>query len=244
MIEAILIYIILFFVMVIQTVIGVGVLVIGTPILLLLDINLIIAISILLPISIATSLINLIYFWRNKKISFKIIDQETKKYFFYFCLPCIFVGLYFLKLTSSYFNYNYIVGTVIILSIIFTTKFNALTNINKVTKIIYLSVIGVIHGLTNSGGTLLSIFISNKNNKINSRYNITFFYFFLASFQLILFLLIFTNEFINIKYIWVILFCPLTSVVGNIIQNKISDNKFRKVINFVAVFASLSLFFK
>lgn len=230
--------------MVIQTVIGVGVLVIGTPILLLLDINLIIAISILLPISIATSLINLIYFWRNKKISFKIIDQETKKYFFYFCLPCIFVGLYFLKLTSSYFNYNYIVGTVIILSIIFTTKFNALTNINKVTKIIYLSVIGVIHGLTNSGGTLLSIFISNKNNKINSRYNITFFYFFLASFQLILFLLIFTNEFINIKYIWVILFCPLTSVVGNIIQNKISDNKFRKVINFVAVFASLSLFFK
>ena len=244
MMEVTLIYSILFFVMIIQTIVGVGVLVIGTPILLLLDINLIDAISILLPISITTSLFNLIYFWKKNKIRNEIIEHETKKYFFYCCLPCIFAGLYILKLTNDYFNYNYIVGTVIILSVILASKFNAFTNINKLSKILFLSIIGIVHGLTNSGGTLLSIFISNKNNKMNSRYNITFFYFFLAFFQLFLFLLVFTNEELNKNYLWAILFCPVAGFIGNIIQGKISENKFKKVVNLIAIFASISLFLK
>ena len=46
----------------IQTIVGVGVLVLGTPILLILDYNIVETISILLPVSILTSLMNLIYF--------------------------------------------------------------------------------------------------------------------------------------------------------------------------------------
>ena len=79
---------------------------------------------------------------------------------------------------------------------------------------------------------------------MNSRYNITFFYFFLALFQLFLFLLVFTNEELNKNYLWAILFCPMAGFIGNIIQGKISENKFKKVVNLIAIFASISLFLK
>ena len=47
--------------------------------------------------------------------------------------------------------------------------------------------ISVIHGLTNSGGTLLTVFLSsfNKNKKNQSRYSITFYYLILVKHILI-----------------------------------------------------------
>ena len=68
MIEINIIHVLLFFTLVIlQTIVGVGVLVLGTPILLILNYNIVESISILLPISILTSLFNLIYFKYIKK---------------------------------------------------------------------------------------------------------------------------------------------------------------------------------
>ena len=52
---------------------------------------------------------------------------------------------------------------------------------NKSLKKFFIHAIGIAHGLTNSGGTLLSIFILSlgPNKNINSsRYSITYFYFF------------------------------------------------------------------
>ena len=63
MIEFNLIYFLLFFTIVtLQIIVGVGVLVLGTPLLLILQHGIIDTISILLPISILTSLINIIFF--------------------------------------------------------------------------------------------------------------------------------------------------------------------------------------
>jgi uncharacterized membrane protein YfcA len=62
------------------------------------------------------------------------------------------------------------------------------TGANKIILII----IGIIHGMTNSGGSLLSIMMIHLNkSKKNSRSEITLFYFILASLQLFLFYLIF-----------------------------------------------------
>ena len=242
--ETLIIYIILFVVMLFQTVIGVGVLVIGTPVLLLLGINLVETISILLPISIATSFFNLIYFFLKRNISLNIIEKDTKNYFFIYCMPCILLGLYILKLTSEFLNFNYIVGSVIILSVLITKKSNFLEKVNKLSKILFLSLVGTIHGLTNSGGSLLSIFLSNRNNKINSRYNITFFYFFLASFQFISFLSIFGLKVINTNFIWAIIFCPITVFLGNFAHKKISEKIFREIVITIAIITSISLFIK
>ena len=62
MIEFNLIYFLFFLLVVLQSIAGVGVLVIGTPMLLLFNFNLVEILSILLPISIITSLLNLILF--------------------------------------------------------------------------------------------------------------------------------------------------------------------------------------
>ena len=59
---------------------GVGVLVLGTPILLLLNYNMIEILSVLLPVSIMTSLGNFLYFKiKKKKMDIKI-DLDLKKY--------------------------------------------------------------------------------------------------------------------------------------------------------------------
>ena len=55
------IYILIFFLVILQTIVGVGVLVLGTPLLLLLNYNMIEVMNLLLPISITTSLLNYIY---------------------------------------------------------------------------------------------------------------------------------------------------------------------------------------
>ena len=74
MIEFNLIYFLLFFTIVtLQIIVGVGVLVLGTPLLLILQHGIIDTISILLPISILTSLINIIFFKTiNKKNKIKL----------------------------------------------------------------------------------------------------------------------------------------------------------------------------
>ena len=68
-----------------QSIVGVGVLVLGTPVMLILEYNMIEILSTLLPISILTSLINLIYFKiKKKKMKIKI-DSEIKKYLILIC---------------------------------------------------------------------------------------------------------------------------------------------------------------
>ena len=67
MIELDLIKLIVFFLVILQTMAGVGILVLGTPILLLINYNMIDILGTLLPISILTSFINLTYFKLKKK---------------------------------------------------------------------------------------------------------------------------------------------------------------------------------
>ena len=56
--EVEIIYSLVFFLVILQTIVGVGVLVVGTPIMLIIDYTIIEAMNLLLPISIITSLIN------------------------------------------------------------------------------------------------------------------------------------------------------------------------------------------
>ena len=83
MIEFDLIYFLLFILVVLQSIAGVGVLVIGTPMLLLFNFTLVEILSILLPISIITSLLNLILFKLNQKKLKINIDREIKFSFFF-----------------------------------------------------------------------------------------------------------------------------------------------------------------
>jgi len=228
----------------IQSVAGVGVLVLGTPTLLLLDISLIETMNYLLPISIITSLVNLIIM--RLKINSLSYDKSRFILFFIICIPFVFVGLIILKLVNDLIKIDYLVAIIIILTLIFKKKISLISkNLSLKANKIILMIIGIIHGLTNSGGTLLSILLININtSKKRSRSEITLFYFFLALIQFVLFYFIFGITQNIYKYHLIILYIFIGIILGNICLKFTSDILFRKLIFFLAFISSISLILK
>ena len=228
----------------IQSVAGVGVLVLGTPTLLLLDISLIETMNYLLPISIITSLANLIIM--KLRINSLSYDKSRFILFFIICIPFVFVGLIILKLVNDLIKIDYLVSIIIILTLIFKKKISLISkNLSLKANKIILMIIGIIHGLTNSGGTLLSILLININtSKKRSRSEITLFYFFLALIQFILFYFIFGITQNIYKYHLIILYIFIGIILGNICLKFTSDILFRKLIFFLAFISSISLILK
>ena len=228
----------------IQSVVGVGVLVLGTPTLLLLNVTLIEAMNYLLPISIITSFINLMIM--KFKVNTFIYDKNRLILFFIICIPFVFVGLIILKFLNELINFDYLVSIIIILTLIYKKKISLITkNLSlKLNKVI-LMIIGIIHGLTNSGGTLLSILLINlnKSNK-ESRSEITLFYFFLALIQFILFYFIFGNQQNIYKYHLIILYIFIGIILGNIFLKFTSEIVFIRLIFTLALISSISLVLK
>ena len=228
----------------IQSVAGVGVLVLGTPTLLLLDISLIETMNYLLPISIITSLVNLIIM--RLKINSLSYDKSRFILFFIICIPFVFFGLIILKLVNDLIKIDYLVAIIIILTLIFKKKISLISkNLSLKANKIILMIIGIIHGLTNSGGTLLSILLININtSKKRSRSEITLFYFFLALIQFVLFYFIFGITQNIYKYHLIILYIFIGIILGNICLKFTSDILFRKLIFFLAFISSISLILK
>lgn len=229
---------------IIQSIAGIGVLVIGTPTLLFLNSSIIETMNYLLPISIFTSLLNLLIM-KLKTDSF-YYNLDRLKSFFIICIPFVFFGLIILKYSHSIINYDYLVSIIIILTLIFRNKISSyLKGVSlKVNKLI-LMIIGIIHGMTNSGGTLLSILLLNLNkSKKDSRSEITLFYFFLALLQFILFYFIFGLLENIYKYHLVIIYIVIGTILGNIFLKFTKDILFRRLIFFLAFISSVSLILK
>ena len=244
MFELDIVYIVFALLIFIQSIAGVGVLVIGTPSMLLMEFSMIETLNILLPISIITSFLNLIIikFLHNKnKIN---IDKKFNFLFFVICVPSIFFGLIILRNFENFIKFEYLVSSVILFSVIITNLNFYIKKINEKFKISYLFITGTIHGITNSGGSLLSLLISSQQDKENSRYNITFFYFFLASFQYLIFISIFEIDFFsfNLLELFSILFVGV--ILGNIISKFLNKNYFRLLINVLSLVSCFFLIIK
>lgn len=239
--EVNLFYLLFFFLIILQSIAGVGILLIGTPLLLIFKLDIISILSILLPISILTSSTNLIYFKFNKeKLDLKL-DKDTTKKFFTICIPSIFIGLFFLKQFKDLINFNYLVSFVIFSSILLVNSKKFFNEINNKIRIFFLFIIGLIHGLSNSGGSLLSLFLLYFKNKNQSRFNITFFYFFLASFQYLMFLLIF-NQKIYFQNIFLIPILILSGTfIGNYLSTFVREKIYKNLINILCFFTCVIL---
>ena len=94
-----------------QTIVGIGILVLGTPVLLLLGLEMIEVMTILLPLSIINSVTNVIYL--KKKFKRVDIDFKMRNYFFLIFLSGIFIGLLVLKKFNNVLNFNLLVAFVI-----------------------------------------------------------------------------------------------------------------------------------
>jgi len=232
---------------VIQTSVGIGILVIGTPTLLILGKSMPEIMANLLPLSILTSSLNIIYFkFKNKKLEI-VEEKEISNIFFKYCLPGIFLGIFLINFFKDDINFKVVVSSLILFSIFSKYKFqNILKDVDQKIKKFLINLIGIAHGLTNSGGTLLSIFILSfgKNKNINSsRYNVTYFYFYLALFQYLIFLFFFwdTKNIYFINY-WFILVIITGCIFGNILSKFFTKRVLNILIDILAVSTSLSLF--
>lgn len=163
---------------VIQSVFGVGVLLFGTPLLLLLGYDFINALSVLLPISIAINALQIIK-------HYQYIDSAFYKKVLFYTIPFVVLFLFFVSTTKI--NISLLVGGFLVL-VGLKSYFPVLQQwLQKMLTYerCYLAVMGIIHGLTNLGGSLLTAIVHGKNYEKNAtRVTVAICYATFAIFQL------------------------------------------------------------
>ncbi len=227
-------------IVILQSIVGIGVLVLGTPFLLILGFSIVEILFILLPISIVTSFLNLIIINSSNNNLKKSTYKELKK-FFIVCIPSIFIGLVLLKLLENYINFKFLVSIVIIFSIVLVNFKDEIKFKINFFRISILSFVGIIHGLTNSGGTLMSLAFSVNDDKNYARLNTSFFYLVLATFQYFLTIIIFFKEFTfpaNFKLGMIII---VGIILGNVFNYYIESKIYKMIVNLLAMVSAFIL---
>jgi uncharacterized protein len=163
----------------VQSLFGVGLLVFGTPTLLLLGYPFESTIACLLPASVAISVV--------QTLNGRSYLQDLKKDLVIYCVPFIVLGLA-LVLSVRAVDMKLVVGIMLVCTGFMrcheTTKQFLAERIRRHRKL-YMMSMGLIHGLSNMGGGLLTVFVSASNTeKQTIRANIAFGYLIFASTQL------------------------------------------------------------
>jgi len=204
----------------IQSIFGVGVLLFGTPVLLLLGYDFINALSVLLPISIAVNSLQIIK-------HYQFIDTIFYKKVLLYSIPFIVLFLFFV--TKIKMSIGLLIGIFLVL-VALKSFFPIIEQyLNKLIKFerSYLAVMGVIHGMTNLGGSLLTAIVHGKAyDKNTTRVTVAICYASFAVFQLIT--LLFIGSHFELSYSdnmsflqWgIIVFLLTEEVIYNEIDNK------------------------
>ena len=226
---------IIVFLIIIQSIFGVGLLLFGTPSFLLLGYDFPNTINILMPISI---LVSLLQFTKSK-----IKDRKFIREYNYYCLPFLVLFLFLALKFRNLVDFKFFVALLLIFSsivILNKGKFSSFREIFFKSKKIILVGIGTIHGFTNMGGSFLSVYstVISKNIKEVSRYYISYGYLIMGLIQylLVLFLASETLNFSKLYYalIVLIIYFPAQKIFKNI-----NDRKFSKYINLIALLYGL-----
>jgi uncharacterized protein len=219
----------------IQSIFGIGLLLLGTPTFLLLGHDFSSTLNLLLPSSIVISYLQFISLKTSSK---KIITEYN-----IFCLPFLVLFLLIALNFKEILNFKFYAAIILIISslLVFNKKtfFLLRKNISKYRKLI-LIFIGSIHGLTNMGGGFLSIFSSliNNNNKNLTRYFISYGYLIMGLIQyFILLSLEYKNlNFSKVYYIFLVLLIYFPSQK---IFRKVNNFFFSKIISIIALLYGL-----
>ena len=232
--------IIIFLLSAIQSIVGVGLLIIGTPILLAYNFDFFIILQIILPCSLMVNFYHL--FFKNKKR----VSISFKKIFLIYCLPFVPLGLILIYSLKDLINFKILIGFLILI-ILFLKKIYKVRKITKIKKRFILVFIGLFHGLTNLGGTLLSLFLLiNNNNNIKIKKEIDYGYLCLAGIQY-LFLIFFLNGEFEIKNIILIMTSFVSCLISNKINKYINQNKYSGLLNtmiFISAIIAIASNFK
>ncbi|MBI2067914.1 MAG: hypothetical protein HYW02_01105 [Deltaproteobacteria bacterium] len=144
----------------VQSVFGVGLLLFGTPTLLMFGHPFEQALSILLPCSLVISLLQV--------LQDRSSVQTTAGEIIGFTLPALLVGLGFVLYWGHAYNARFAVGLMLVLTGLmrsFSGLSLFLTRLVSHCRRPYLLVMGLIHGLTNMGGGLLAIYANAQSEE-------------------------------------------------------------------------------
>lgn len=167
---------------VIQSIFGMGVLVFGTPTLLLMGYDFITALGLLLPASFAISLLQVLSAGSNR--------VPVSRFLYLLCLPGIGAGLWLADATLLAPWTNILVGGTLLLSALVrfwppSRKLFTVILENHLPS--YHLIMGIIHGLTNLGGALLAILASGINTEKEAiRYTVAHYYLAFSAIQMLL----------------------------------------------------------
>lgn len=210
---------------VVQSIFGVGVLLFGTPLLLLLGYDFLDALITLLPISIAINSFQILKHYNH-------IDLSFYKNVLFYTIP--FVVFFLFIVTTAKINIGLLVGLFLIFVALksYSEKVdNMMGSLVKFERT-YLATMGVVHGLTNLGGSLLTAIVHGKQyQKDMTRVTVAVCYATFAIFQIItLFFLVDSYELsysnnMAFLHVGVIMFLLTEEVV----YQRIDNDKYSKI---------------
>ena len=215
---------------VVQSIFGVGLLLFGTPTLLLLEYSYSETLWLLLPCSLTISLIQVVN-------GYKLI--EAKKRAVYLIIPTLVLGLALVITYANGINITRIAGVLLLMIgvIRFSSKLHALLA-SMVRKHIhmYYAIIGIVHGISNMGGAPLSIVMSTIYSKKEIiRANVAFIYLILVIFQLIVLSIISITS-VKSEIMWLIPVSFLSYMfTSKFISSRVNDKKYTYILNVMIV---------
>jgi len=175
----------------IQSIFGVGVLLFGTPLLMLQGYDFFQAVIVLLPISL---LINLSQIAKDHKS----VDTAFYKKIIVYTIP--FIVIFLAVLNETKINIGLLISVLLLL--VAAKDFSARVN-NFISLVVrhersYFILMGIVHGLTNLGGPLLTVAVHSKGyEKRTTRATVAASYATFATFQIVT--LFFSNFDLDIK---------------------------------------------
>ncbi len=167
---------------VVQSFFGMGVLVFGTPTLLLLGYDFITTLGYLLPASFAISLLQVLTAGSSR--------VPVSRYLYLFCLPGIGVGLWLVEASLLASWVSVLIGGTLLFSAlirIWSPSRRLFAVLLEKHLLTYHLMMGVVHGLTNLGGALLAILASGTHTQKEAiRYTVAHYYLTFSTIQMLL----------------------------------------------------------
>lgn len=166
---------------VVQSLFGMGVLVFGTPTLLLMGYDFITTLGYLLPASFAISLLQVLAAGKSR--------ATASRYLFILCLPGIGVGLWLAEASPLASWINLLIGTTLLISAL--VRFWELPRRYVMVLLeryfaFYHLLMGLVHGLTNLGGAFLAILAAGKSrDKEEIRNTVALYYLAFSALQIL-----------------------------------------------------------